>query len=87
MLGMTNIKSFIHLFNRKEWLIWTAFALGLILQLAVTELDFLNVAFATSKLGLMEWLVLLGLSSITLVVHEIIVLIIYIKNRNKTSKI
>lgn len=84
MLGMTNIrKSFIHLFKAKEWLIWTAFVVGFALQIAVTEINFLNVAFSTEQLHLDEWLILAALSSGPLVVHEIIVFIFFLKDKFK----
>lgn len=41
MLGMANIKkTFFRLFNKSEWLIWTAFVVGLLLQILVTEIPF-----------------------------------------------
>jgi len=87
MLGMANIKkSFIHLFNVKEWLIWTAFVSGFLLQIAVTELPFLNVAFSTSQLTLGEWGILAALSTAPLLVHELIVLSIYVKKLVNSKK-
>ncbi|HKM02897.1 MAG TPA: cation transporting ATPase C-terminal domain-containing protein, partial [Bacilli bacterium] len=86
-LGMANIKkSFIHLFNVKEWLIWTAFVSGFLLQIAVTELPFLNVAFSTSQLTLGEWGILAALSTAPLLVHELIVLSIYVKKLVNSKK-
>ena len=50
-----------------------AFAIGLLLQLAVTEIDILVEVFETSKLSLNEWGSLILLSMIPLLTHEIIV--------------
>ncbi|MGE4342503.1 MAG: cation-translocating P-type ATPase [Bacilli bacterium] len=87
MLGMSNIKkSFIHLFSPKEWLIWVAFVSGFLLQIAVTELNFLNVAFGTTQLHFDEWLLLAALSTGPLVVHELIVLFMWIKNKISIKK-
>lgn len=87
MLGMSNIrKSVIHLFSPKEWLVWTAFALGFLLQIAVTEVPFLNVAFGTEQLKITDWLILAALSTGPLIVHEIVVLILFIQNKVKAKK-
>ncbi len=84
MLGMSNIKkSFIRLFNPKEWLIWTAFLSGFLLQIAVTEFGFLNVAFSTTQLHLDEWLVLAAISTGPLVVHELVVFMMWITAKFK----
>lgn len=86
MLGMSNIKkSFVLLFNPKEWLVWTAFLAGFILQIAVTELPFLNVAFNTTQLHINDWLLLAALSAGPLVVHEIVVLIMFVVKKIKAK--
>ena len=59
------------LFENKAML--GAFAIGLLLQLAVTEVDILVEVFETSKLSLGEWSNLLLLSMVPLLTHEIIV--------------
>ena len=52
----------------------------------VTELNFLNVAFGTTQLHFDEWLLLAALSTGPLLVHELIVFILTIKNKlAKTS--
>ncbi|MDR1027857.1 MAG: cation-translocating P-type ATPase [Clostridiales Family XIII bacterium] len=48
-----------------------AFALGFALQVAVTEIPFLNGVFSTASLSLKEWLCLTAVSTIPLWVHEI----------------
>jgi len=50
-----------------------AFVIGLLLQLAVTEIDILVEVFETSKLSLREWGNLILLSMVPLLSHEIIV--------------
>lgn len=50
-----------------------AFVIGLLLQLAVTEIDILVAVFETSKLSLKEWCNLILLSMVPLLSHEIIV--------------
>ncbi|NLJ32781.1 MAG: cation-translocating P-type ATPase [Erysipelotrichaceae bacterium] len=87
MLGMANIKkTFFRLFNKSEWLIWTAFVVGLLLQILVTEIPFLSTAFSTVELTLKEWLLLAAVSTAPLIVHEIIILVRLIINRIKKQK-
>lgn len=50
-----------------------AFTMGLLLQFAVTEVDFLIKAFGTRELSWREWGGLLLLSMVPLLSHEIIV--------------
>jgi Ca2+-transporting ATPase len=50
-----------------------AFALGLLLQIAVTEIPILTEAFETRQLSLKEWFGLILLTMIPLLSHEIIV--------------
>ena len=49
---------------------WGAIALSATLQVAVVELPFLNDAFGTTPLGLEEWLICVGLSSVVLWADE-----------------
>ena len=51
-----------------------AFAIGLALQVAVTEIPFLCQVFGTVELSLAEWLELAVVAFVPLVFHEIIVL-------------
>lgn len=74
MLGMSNIKkSFVHIFKNKNWLMFLAFALGIALQVLVTEVPLLNRFFQTSELSILEWVWLLLISALPLFVHEIMV--------------
>ena len=73
MVGMTDIKrSFLHVFKDGNWMLLVSFILGFALQLAVTEFDFLANAFKTTELSWQEWLILAGMASLPLIVHEIL---------------
>jgi len=83
-VGMRNLKkSFIRkdIFNNKLMIVAVVF--GVLLQVLVTEIAFLNSFFKTTQLAFAEWCFILGLSLITLIVHEIIVLYIRIISRRK----
>ena len=74
MLGMSNIKkSVLHILKRKNWLMFISFALGIALQVLVTEIPFFNHFFQTSELSFLEWIWLLLISALPLFVHEIMV--------------
>jgi P-type Ca2+ transporter type 2C len=74
MLGMANVKkSFLHLFKGKNFLFIVAFGFALTMQILVTEIPFFEKAFGTSGLSLTEWLILVAISAVPLVVHELLV--------------
>ncbi len=84
MLGMTNTKkSFIHVFKDKNILLWVSFFLGIGLQLAVIETPYVNNAFSVYPLHdePMDYLYVFALSIVPLVVHEIAVLVMFIKKK------
>ena len=82
MLGMTSLrKSFVHNFWSKNWLLWVAFGLGVALQVAVVNIPGLNNFFSCSPLDISHWGIVFALSFAPLVVHEIIVLILFIKRK------
>jgi magnesium-transporting ATPase (P-type) len=60
--------AFHHLFTNR--LLWGAIALSVLLQAAVVQLPFLNDAFGTTRLGLGDWLVCVGLASLVLWADE-----------------
>lgn len=62
-----------------------AFAAGIILQAAVTEIPVLIGIFGTAALSLKEWGYLTVLSAFPLLAHEIFVLVSWRKNRKKCS--
>jgi Ca2+-transporting ATPase len=61
-----------------------AFVVGLLAQLAVTEIPFLTSLFNTTSLSFMEWICIILVSMLPLVMHEIIVFVKYIKKKNKS---
>ena len=84
MLGMTSVKkSFIHNFTSKNWLLWVAFVLGFALQFAVVEIPGINTFFSCYRFDAIHWLYIIALSALPLVVHEIVVLILFIKKHSK----
>lgn len=75
-IGMRNTdKSTFAINHLSNKLMILAFFSGLALQIAVTEIPFLTAVFGTVALTLQEWLILIALSAVPLVVHELIVLI------------
>jgi len=87
MLGMTDTnKSFVHIFKSKNWLLLVAFAFGFAMQILITEVPFLEGFFKTYQLTFLEWVYVLALSVVPLLVHEIIVLVRYIKKRRAKQK-
>ena len=84
MLGMTSIrKSFVHNFKSKNWLLWVSFVAGIALQVFVVAVPGVNTFFKCSALDIAHWGIVLALSILPLVVHEIVALILYIKKRAK----
>ena len=86
-VGMRNLKkSFIRkdIFNNK--LMVFAVVLGVALQILVTEVPFLNDFFKTSKLDFTEWCFVLGLSLMTLIAHEVLVVLMKLKNKQVKNK-
>jgi P-type Ca2+ transporter type 2C len=61
--------AFHHLFVN-PWL-WGAVTLGVVLQIAVVHIGFLNAAFGTVPLTLNQWLVCAGMASLVLWVSEL----------------
>ncbi len=83
-VGMRNLKkSFIRkdIFNNK--LMVFAVVFGVSLQVLVTEISFLNDFFKTTKLEWAEWCFILGISLITLIAHEVLVLGMKLANKRK----
>lgn len=82
MVGMSNVnKSFVHIFKNKNWMMAIAFGAGLILQLFVIEVPGVQNVFKTANLDWREWLITAAFSVIPLVIHEIVVLIKFIKRK------
>ena len=82
MLGMTSIKkSFVHNFWSKNWLLWVAFATGVLLQVAVVNIPGLNNFFSCYPLDIGHWGIVLALSAAPLLVHEVVALILFLKKK------
>ena len=82
MIGMSNAnRSFLRVFKNKNWMMAIAFTAGLLLQLFVISVPGVQQVFSTASISLSEWLITGALSVLPLVVHEIVVLIKYIKNK------
>lgn len=75
-IGMRDVDTSIFKFKMfdNKTMIW-AFVVGFLAQLAVTEIPFLVNLFGTTSLSLVEWIVILLVSMLPLVMHEIIVLV------------
>lgn len=74
-VGMRNTNKSIFRFNHLEnKTMLLAVAVGLVLQIAVTEIPFLTVFFSTIALSLTEWVDLVLIALIPLVFHELLVL-------------
>ena len=86
MVGMSNPnKSFIHIFENKNYMMAIAFFAGLALQLFVIEAPFMNSIFSTHNFDANEWIVMVICSLLPLIVHEIYVLILKIKTKGKKN--
>ncbi|HNX16606.1 MAG TPA: cation-translocating P-type ATPase [Bacilli bacterium] len=88
MFGMTSIrKSVFHNFKNKNYLLWVAFGLGVVLQFAVVEIPGLNTFFKCSALDWQHWLLVFALSIMPIVAHEIVALILYLVRRGKQGRL
>ena len=82
MLGMTSLrKSFIHNFWSKNWLLWVSFVVGVALQVAVVNVPGLNTFFSCEPLDIKHWGFVIALSVAPLVVHEIVVLVLFLRKK------
>jgi len=61
--------AFRYLFS--NWMLWGAVALSAVLQVVVVYTPFLNQAFGTTPIGLMDWVLCIGMASMVLWVDEI----------------
>ena len=82
MLGMTSLrKSFVHNFWSKNWLLWVSFVAGILLQVAVVNIPGLNDFFSCYPLDLSHWGIVIALSAAPIVVHEVVVLILFLRKK------
>lgn len=84
MLGMSNIKkSVVFIFKNKNIMMFVALVLGILLQIFVINTPGVSDVFQTYNLNGIEWVITLGLSFLPILVHEIVVLVNFIKKKNK----
>ena len=74
MIGMSDSNSaLIKILKKKNYVLFAAFSLGVLLQFLVINIPFLNNTFHTTKLDTWEWIFLIAISSIPLVIHELLI--------------
>ncbi len=79
-IGMRNLNRSIFRFNHLEnKMMLVAFAVGMLLQIGVTELQWLIDIFGTAELSIKEWISLIALSTAPLWFHELFVFVKYLK--------
>jgi Ca2+-transporting ATPase len=81
-IGMRDLNKSV--FRMNHWnnrMMIVAFWVGILLQVAVTEVDMLNQLFETIHLSFGEWMKLVALSTGPLWAHEILVLVRWIRNK------
>ena len=87
MLGMTSVrKSFIHNFYSKNYLLWVSFVLGIGLNFFVVMVPGVNSFFKCAQLNGLQWGLVFALSFAPIVVHEIVVLILFLKKKINSTK-
>ena len=62
-------------------MLWVAIFAGVLLQLLVVELPGLSNLFKTSSLEIVPWLITAALSVLPLIIHEIYVIVLKIRNK------
>lgn len=81
-IGMRNMNRSIFRFNHlANRMMLVAFAVGMLLQISVTEIPLLISVFGTVELSFREWIGLVALSTAPLWFHELFVFVKYLKNR------
>ena len=74
MVGMSNVKAnLLTILKNNNNLRILAFFIGLILQIIVIQIPFMNIIFKTCPLELKEWLMVILISFIPLTIHEALV--------------
>ena len=87
MLGMTSLrKSFVHNFKTKNKLLWLSFVIGMLLQVGVVEIPGINAFFKCAQLDLNHWILVVILAISPLIVHEIVALVLFIKDKVKEKR-
>ncbi|MCH5172182.1 MAG: cation-translocating P-type ATPase [Erysipelotrichales bacterium] len=74
MIGMSNVKqNIVQIVKKKNYVMFLAFIIGIVLQILVTEIPFFTSIFKTYSLTAKEWGFLILLSAFPLYMHEIMV--------------
>jgi Ca2+-transporting ATPase len=80
-IGMRNTSRSIFKMNHLEnKLMIVSFAVGIGLQVALTEIHSIGAVFGVARLGISSWGVILALSVVPLIAHEIVVFIKFLKH-------
>lgn len=75
-IGMRDVEtSFFQMNHLENHLMLAAFAVGIGLQMVVTEIPYFIALFGTCQLALTDWMLLLGLASTPLLAHELLILL------------
>lgn len=87
-IGMRNVEKSVFKMNLLEnKFMIIAVAIGFVLQIAVTEIPFLINVFGTHSLALSEWLLLTAVSTVPLIVHEIMVPFFKLAKKRREAKL
>jgi Ca2+-transporting ATPase len=88
MLGVSNFyRSFIHIFKKKNTMMYVAFFAGIALQLFVIEVPGVNLVFDTYNIDWKEWLITCSMSVLPLVAHEIFVFFYRLRKKIVNKKV
>lgn len=81
-IGMRDVsRSVFRMNHRENTLMLVAFVIGILLQMAVTEIPPLVSMFQTVELSGVEWLELLALAAMPMMAHEVLVVLSWIGGR------
>ncbi len=88
MLGIRNIrKSFVVGLKNINWFLIVSFFAGIALQVIVVEVPGISDFFNCYQIDGIEWLYVFAFAVSPLVIHEIVVLILFIVNKIRTRKV
>lgn len=86
-VGMRDVETSLFRMNHLEnRLMLVAFAIGIGLQIMVTEIPYFIDLFGTSRLTLFEWVRLLVLSGVPLLAHELLVFFAWLRQKRGKEK-
>lgn len=81
-VGMRDVEtSFFRMNHLENRLMILAVAVGIGLQMAVTEVPYFIHLFGTCRLSVLEWVKLLVLAAMPLVAHEVLILLAYMREK------